>query len=157
MAFGNLISEAVQIAAGTYGAIYAFNLKSLQIFTVKQVQMQDDNVLSTPSTAGVATSTLFSYPENESCPDFAFAQKGNVLYIFINSDVYSAASRVGMEFTRNSISFQTLVGRYLDIPACARNLMHAYCKKKLYEMDSKRISFDVEQNIISEKAKLGLS
>lgn len=156
MAFGNLVSDGSQIASGTYGAVYAFNLKSVLVKEIKQVQMQDSGVLSTPSTAPVETSTLFGYPESSSCPDFAFGQKGNILYLFIKSDVYSATSRLGIEFTRNAIPVQTLTGTYLDIPSDARILMYALAKKRCLEQDYKKIDFDTEQQIIAEKTQLGL-
>lgn len=157
MAFGNLVSDGSQVASGTYGAVYAFNLKSVLVREIKQVQMQETGILSMPSTSPKETSTLFSYPENALCPDFAFGQKGNILYLFIKNGVYSATSRVGIEFSRNSIPIQTLTGTYLDIPSAARNLMYALAKKRCLETDYKKIDFDTEQQIIKEKTNLGLT
>jgi len=156
MAFGNLISDGTEIAAGTQGKIFAFDLKSVLIHKVKQVTMWDDDMMSAPSTSPVPSSTLFGYLSSTSAPEFAFSQSGNFLYVFIKVAVYTEASRIGFEFTRNSIN-PVAVNSKLDVPQPAKALLVYLATKRLAEEDSQRIKFDLEQDIVREKLKLGLS
>ena len=156
MAFGNLISDGTEIAAGTYGKIFAFDLKSVLVRDVKQVVMWDTDVMSAPATSPVTMAVMYGYLQSESAPDFAYCQSGNFLYVFIKAAVYTEASRIGFEFTRNSIN-PVAVNSKLDVPQPAKALLVYLATKRLAEEDSQRIKFDLEQDIVREKSKLGLS
>ena len=155
--FGNPVTDGTQSAIGTNGYVASFDLTNHEPQRVFQVQAQKDGVLSTPITSVVALDVLFAYPEASSPPNLAFAQNGNVVFVFFKTATYpfTADSRITFWFYRNAKNVSG-TGSKLDIPQESKELCKAMILEKLYNILGKPVSWDISESIRLEKADLGI-
>ena len=151
------VTKATQRLIGTYGYVATFDLTDYLPHTISQVQVYDGSALSKVLTSPIAPSTLDSYPELLTCPDFAFTQKGNNIDVFFKVDTYPYTSTTKIEFTflRNA---QTLTADtdYLDIPDSARELFKDLCLKIMYDSKGAKVLSDINERIKRQLSFLGL-
>lgn len=162
MAFGFPITNGTVDAEGTYGYIIGFNLTAYEPRAVSQIQLQETdpaNVMSDPVTAISTLAALYAFPEDSICPDIAFAQQGNIVYIFLKTAVYTfvATVRIAFWYYRNAQNLATTANK-LDIPQEAKELFkQLVLKKQALLTKGGSIPATVTAEITEQKTKLGLT
>jgi len=156
--FGIAINTGTQVAVGTNGYVASFDLINYEPQRVFQVQAERNGVLSTPAKDTVSLDKLFGYPENSSPPDLAFAQSGNIVYVFFNGSKYpfDSTSRVAFWFFRNALNVTTATDK-LDIPQEARELFKAIVLDKMFNLLQRPTPFEILETIRLEKEDLKLA
>ena len=159
MAFGNAITDGVQVSIGQYGYIVSFDLSANLIKQMIQLQMQNTvgPVLSVVSSEDVGNNALNGYPSDVSCPDFAFAQDGSTVKIFCKTATYpyTAASRVAMWLYRSWIDLATLAATS-DVKADKERIYGLIVLREMYLGLGKRVPVEIQNGIGSERESLGI-
>jgi hypothetical protein len=159
--FGNAITDGAQTAVGTKGCIVSFDLTAMEPKQVTEVQLQDTvpvvPVLSAVYNVPLDIVTLFGYPEAAAPPDVAWTQQGNVVFVFLKTTAYTyiVTVRIGFGFYRNAQNVGPQ-SPLLDIPQEAKELCKALELKNMAKLMGIAASFQTENTIRKEKARLGL-
>lgn len=127
MPFGNPITEGAAQILSVTGAVYAFDLSNQVPDVIQRVVLYDaatnDSILLTED-SGLDAILRMPFVANQ--PDAAWAQSGNVVYVFVKLAVYAADanSRIAFWMKAHAPIMTTLDGT-LSIPASARALLAA--------------------------------
>jgi hypothetical protein len=157
--FGNAITDGMQVATGTYGYVVSFDLSTLEVQKILQVQMQSAaGVLSDPATAETARAALFALCEDtQTGVDFAFCLDGQVLNIFCRTLAYDYLGTVRMAFwiLRNAIDMAAATDT-IDVAQDKEELFRLMVLEKMYVNGAGRVPQNIANAINAEKARLGV-
>jgi hypothetical protein len=158
MNFGNSITDGNKVGTGKYGFIVSFDLSEGLMDHVTQIVIQKPSgELSRPSTKPVTIIELLSFPTYSKCPDMAYAQSGNIVFIFLKAKSYSYESgyRVAISWIRKPIPVKKLTD-HVDIPPGTEVLMSALLLKEEYKVKNEPVPQWVLNKIRSEYKRLGI-
>jgi hypothetical protein len=115
-------------------------------------------VFGTPVKAPVSLDILLGYLNSSGAPDIAFCDMSQTLHVFFKAATYPAdqANRIGILFHRNVIPLAA-TSDGVDAPQEAHELVKAFTLRSLKQDKGELIEFDLNQAIVREKAKLGLT
>jgi hypothetical protein len=158
--FGYAVTSGTLVAHGTYGAIVRFNISNLEPRQVTQVQLQlteGTDRLSLPQPSSVGQATLSAYPEDASCPDFAWCQNGDMLDVFLKISIYpmNHYTRMGIWFYRNCVNLLSATNK-LDVPQESKDMALAMAVKSAYLLKGKNVPAGIDEQINAEQTRLGL-
>lgn len=103
--FGYSVTDFDKAAEGTSGYIININITPLLLTNVKSVQAQvKDDDTPEPELSGVDEDALYSYLNDDACPDIAFCSVGRRCGIFFKTAVfdYVDQTRIKLQGQRQS-------------------------------------------------------
>lgn len=157
--FGQAITNGALVAPpGTYGYVVGFDLSTLNVATIQQVQMQNGAlVYSDPVTSPTSIDDLYASPETSSCPDVAFAVQGNFLFVFLKTTVYAfiADNKIGFWFLANATAVDATTDM-AKFPKGSKQLLSGLVLQSMYLMQSEPIPFAIDDLVRSEKGRLAI-
>lgn len=127
MPFGNPITEGTEQLQSATGAVVAFDLANQNPERLTQVVVYDDETADVEVlTSGMGVDQLFLMPFSASAPPAAYAQQGNIVYVFVQDAVFALDihSRIAFWMQAHAPIMTSLDGT-LSIPAAARQLLAA--------------------------------
>lgn len=163
MAFGNPVTDGVQVQIGSQGYVARFNLSTLNPYSVKQVQLQNSgtSVASAVYPTAVSLDTVFGYVEDSACPDVAWCYQDQEVFVFLKTTAWDfvSTSRIGFWVISNpeEVTATTDVVIPDRIPSEARNLLVLLCAKEAQTLSGINPSRDILQQIQQELNRLGLA
>ena len=168
MAGQNFDSTGRQIVDGEFGSIQRFDLTvdpASDPIEVNQVlAVQIENQVPTPSkfsavqTSDVGPESLFSYPSNANCPDFAWAVTGTNLDVFTKKTVFTNVALTNLLFWyfRDALNVAVPATDKVDVPEEARHLWQLLVLQYSYLLSQKNPRFDIDNAINAERQLLGV-
>ena len=158
---GVLITDGQQIAQDTYGYVVWLHITDTDLCTIYQVQASANFgsiALSSPVLTPSDEGSLYAFCSTSDCPDVAFYQRDQELYVFLKGSNYPFDDTVGLAFWyyRNTVE-TTLSSSLIDIPEEARLLLALLVVKKIHELKGVNTPYQLENRINTEKRRLGLS